>query len=160
METARGAAPVGRLEDLGAVEATAVLYLRLWCSGPDAQGIVWNDFAATFGGREGRVRLHGFECLVTMLVEQARRPLMRHDPGCRCLGADESAFATLIGSALDGDRAEAAAMAALLVRATAAPAIAEQARLAGLAVADVARRLVRTHDREAAATHASTSLRQ
>ena len=40
----RGAAAVGYLHDLTPIEASAVLYLRLWCEGPDAQEKINSDF--------------------------------------------------------------------------------------------------------------------
>ncbi len=51
----RGGAPVGFVTELGPVEAGAVLYLRLWCDGPDAQTQVRTDFAAALGQKRGRL---------------------------------------------------------------------------------------------------------
>lgn len=113
---ARGGAPVGRLADLPAIEAAAVTYLRLWCSGAEAQAAVWSDYAAVFGPREGARQLKGFERMLGLVAEHALRPVVHHQPQCGCLGAQEGIFAAMIGAAAEGEREEAALFAALLVR--------------------------------------------
>jgi hypothetical protein len=57
---------------------------------------------------------------------------MRHHVGCRCLGADEACLAQLIGSAAEGAREDAMMIACLLVRADAAPIVADIAQMAAL----------------------------
>ena len=130
----RGGAPVGYLAELPAVEAGAVLYLHLWCSGPAAQAEVWNDLARTLGTAEGRAALAAFEELCELARAHARRPLMRHDIGCACLGADEAAFANLVAAAAEGEREDAMIFAALLMRAGMAGAAATLAERVGLAL--------------------------
>ncbi len=51
----RGGAPVGFVTELGPVEAGAVLDLRLWCDGPDAQTLARANFAAALGQKRGRL---------------------------------------------------------------------------------------------------------
>ncbi|MEM9783500.1 MAG: hypothetical protein AAF899_13625 [Pseudomonadota bacterium] len=155
----RGGAPVGYLEDIGTVEANAVMYMRLWCSGPEAQAAVWKDFAEAFGGREGAEHMRSFEALMTMLVQHARRPLMRHSVSCRCLGADECAFAHLVGAAMDGDLEQAAMMAALIVRPDAATTIAYQTEKVGISLAQITRRDSMVSLDTEKATHAATCVR-
>ncbi|MEM7742458.1 MAG: hypothetical protein AAF409_02000 [Pseudomonadota bacterium] len=138
-EQRRGGAPVGYLDELSAVEAGAVLYLRLWCDGPDSQTQVWNDFASTFGAARGRAALKGFEQLCTLAVEHARHPFMRHAVTCRCLGAHEAVFATLVASATRGDREDAMLMAALLVRSDIAVPMTDLAQQFGLALQSIER---------------------
>ena len=41
----RGGAPVGYLSDLNAVEAAAVLYLRMWSEGAEAQAKMSRNLA-------------------------------------------------------------------------------------------------------------------
>jgi hypothetical protein len=117
----RGATPVGHLSDLGPVEAGAVLYLRLWSDGPESQAQVWNAFATLLGPAEGRRALKSFEELVHLFLDHARRPLLRHGVGCKCLGADEACFATFIGYASEGAQEDALMMATTLVTPHMAP---------------------------------------
>ncbi|NNU79136.1 hypothetical protein HMH01_01675 [Halovulum dunhuangense] len=130
----RGGAPVGQVSQLDAVETGAVYALRLWFDGPEAQAEVWNSFASTLGPKAGRTALQALEQLFEILVRHGRRPLMRHDVACKCLGADEAFFATLIATAADGDREEAAMIASTLVRADMALFVAEPAQVFGLAL--------------------------
>lgn len=130
----RGGAPVGYVTELGPVEAGAVLYLRLWCDGPDAQAQVWNDFATALGSEGGRKALKSFECLCDMCVRHGRRPLMRHHVTCKCLGADESCFANFIGYASEGEREDALLIATTIVRPDMAPSLVGLAQDFGLAL--------------------------
>lgn len=130
----RGGAPVGFVAELGPVEASAVLYLRLWCDGPDAQAQVWNDFATSLGPQRGRKALKAFENLCELCVRHGRRPLMRHRVNCKCLGADESCFANFVGYATDGEREDALLIATTIVRPDIAPMVVECAQQFGLAL--------------------------
>ncbi len=136
----RGAAPVGYLAELPEVEARAVLFLRLWCEGPDARAEVWNDFAAALGGEHGREALGAFEQLCAMTTTEGRRPLMRHGVGCRCIGADEAAFANLVAAAAEGEWEDAMLLATLLFRPGRSPVVADLARKVGLALQRMALR--------------------
>ncbi|MEO0819163.1 MAG: hypothetical protein AAF074_01945 [Pseudomonadota bacterium] len=135
----RGGAPVAILTDLPPLQASAILYMRLWCSGPERQAQMWNDFTCRFGATEARERLCAFESLLTLITANARRPIMRHTLHCRCVGADEAVWANLIASAADGDEADARLFAALLVRPAIAEAVAEQARDVSRAICACAR---------------------
>lgn len=130
----RGGAPVGFVTELGPVEAGAVLYLRLWCDGPEAQAQVWNDFAAVLGAQTGRKVLRSFETLCNLCVRHGRRPLMRHHVTCKCLGADESCFANFIGYASEGAHEDALLIATTLVRPDMAPPLVGLAQEFGLAL--------------------------
>lgn len=130
----RGGAPVGMMTDLDPIEAGAVLYFRLWFDGPDSQVQVWNDLAAGLGTSTGRAVLQSFEQLCHLCVHHGRRPLMRHDVTCRCLGADESCFANFVANAADGNREDAMLIATLLVRADMAPSLVAAAEDFGLAL--------------------------
>lgn len=136
----RGGAPVGRVADLGDVEAMAVLYLRLWCDGPEAQAEVWNDFAAALGPAPGRAALKAFEQLCELCVRYGRRPLTRRQVACECVGADESCFANFIAAAAEGQREDAMLIATLIVRADVAPGLAGLAETVGLALSRIALR--------------------
>lgn len=130
----RGSAPVGYVTELGPVEAGAVLYLRLWCDGPDAQAQVWNDFATALGPEKGGKALKSFEMLCDLCVRHGRRPLMRHHVSCKCLGADESCFANFVGYASEGEREDALLIATTIVRPDMAPALVGLAQDFGLAL--------------------------
>ncbi|MDW3182081.1 hypothetical protein [Roseobacter sp.] len=130
----RGGAPVGYVAELGAVEAGAVLYLRLWCTGPDAQRQVWNDFATALGPQGGRQALKSFEMLCDLCVRHGRRPLMRHNVTCKCLGADESCFANFVGYASEGEHEDALMIATTIVRPDMAGALVGAAQEFGFAL--------------------------
>lgn len=119
----RGGAPVGYVAELGPVEAGAVLYLRLWCAGADAQTQVGNDFETALGPLQGRKALQSFESLYELCRRHGRRPLMRHQVHCKCLGADESCFANFIGYASEGEREDALLIAMTIVNPNMAPAL-------------------------------------
>ena len=130
----RGGAPVGYVAELGPVEAGAVLYLRLWSDGPDAQSRVWRDFATALGPQHGRNALNSFRTLCDLCRRQGRRPLMRHHVTCKCLGADESCFANFIGYASEGKREDALLIATTIVNPNMAPALVGLAQEFGLAL--------------------------
>jgi len=134
----RGGAPVGYVTELGPVEAGAVLYLRLWCDGPDAQAQVWNDFATALGPERGRKALKSFETLCDLCVRHGRRPLMRHHLTCKCLGADESCFANFVRYASDGEREDALMIATTIVRPDVAPMLVSVAQEFGFALKQMA----------------------
>ncbi|NSX55972.1 hypothetical protein [Parasulfitobacter algicola] len=130
----RGGAPVGFITELDGIEAASVIYLRLWCDGPDAQASVWNDFASSFGATQGRKVLKSFEHMCNLCSQYGRRPLMRHSVNCKCLGSDESCFANFIATAVTGDRDDAMLIATLLVRPDIAPLLTSLATDFGLAL--------------------------
>ena len=130
----RGGAPVGFITELSGIEAASVIYLRLWCNGPDTQAEVWNDFASALGSAPGREALRSFEQLCGLCSRHGRRPLMRHSVSCKCLGSDEACFANFIATAADGEREDAMMIATLLVRPDVAPQVAALAADFGMAL--------------------------
>ncbi|MCX7566356.1 hypothetical protein OS189_08375 [Sulfitobacter sp. F26169L] len=130
----RGGAPVGLITELDSVEAASVIYLRLWCDGPEAQSRVWSDFTNGLGADQGRQAFESFEELCTLCTRYGRRPLMRHSVQCKCLGADESCFANFIATATSGEREDAMLIATLLVRPDVAGMVASLASNFGLAL--------------------------
>lgn len=130
----RGGTPVGLLTELDGIEAASVIYLRLWCDGPNAQQHVWNDLASELGPVTSRKALQSFETVCSLCARHGRRPLMRHSLHCKCLGADESCFANFIATAAAGDREDAILIATLLVRPDVAPLLASAASEFGLAL--------------------------
>jgi hypothetical protein len=130
----RGGAPVGFISELDGIEAASVIYLRLWCEGPDSQATVWSDFASSLGAARGRSALKSFETLCSLCSQYGRRPLMRHSINCKCIGSDESCFANFISTAATGDHEDAMLIATLLVRPDVAPLITSLAADFGLAL--------------------------
>lgn len=130
----RGGAAVARLSDLSALESTAILCLRSWSSGPEAQSRLRAQFEAQFAPETGQRVLHALGSLCELCHRHGRRPLARHHTECVCAGADECCFATLIASATEGDREDAAMIACLMVRADVAMSAAELARDFGIAL--------------------------
>ncbi len=119
----RGSAPVGFITELDGIEAASVIYLRLWCDGPEARETVLSDFATSLGTVQGRRTMKAFEDLCGLCAKYGRRPLMRHSVQCKCLGSDESCFANFIATAATGEREDAMLIATLLVRPDVAPLI-------------------------------------
>jgi hypothetical protein len=113
----RGAAAVGRLADLAPLEAATVIYLRLWCDGPDGRRQVRDELCGMLGPRAGGDALSAFDTLCGLCARHGRRAFLRHDPGCQCLGADEACLANLVALSAEGDREDALLIATLLVRA-------------------------------------------
>jgi hypothetical protein len=132
----RGGAAVARLDELGAIEAGAVLCLRLWCAGPDTPER--RAFEAEAGDHGGRAALAAIGGLCDMMRAYGRRPLMRHDIACGCVGGDEACLARIVEAATAGDRDDAMLMATLLVRADLACGFVALAEQAGVALARLA----------------------
>lgn len=130
----RGAAPVGLVDDLGPVESSAVYYLRLWCDGPDAQQSIQDDFVASLGQENGSRLAKNFSTLCEVYSRQGRRSLVRHDLGCKCVGADEACFANFIGYASEGEREDAILLASTAVTPSYAPLLVSLAQDFGLAL--------------------------
>ena len=149
--SARGGATVAVLNRLDAWEAAFIVDLRLWCEGARGQAEVRNGYRRALS-RPGDERAYGsFEMLMTTMLTGAYRPLVRHDVGCGCVGADECVVVNLVRMASDGYLADAALVATLIT----GPARAEHiACLAGT----VGETLRRIHGPEPAATATVTAL--
>ena len=130
----RGGAPVGYLSELDAVEATAVLCLRSWSNNSEVRSQVLGEISNALGPTEGTRILQAFDDICSLCARYGRRPLMRHTPQCKCLGADEACFANFIGAASDGDQEDAMLIASMIVRADMAPSLAGLAETFGLAL--------------------------
>jgi hypothetical protein len=127
-----GGAPVGQLDALPSLERATVLYLRLWCGEAEGKAALWNEVAGSLGTEPGSRWLGAWEEFIAVLTRFARRPVTRHALGCRCLGADESAIATLVAAAAQGEREEAMLIGMLIVRPEMATVLAGLAETVGL----------------------------
>lgn len=143
----RGAAPVGRLDELDPVEAGAVLYLRLWCEGAPARARIERDFSDLLGPVHGPEALNSLDRLCELCARHGRRPLMRHHVTCACLGGDESCFANFIATAAEGAREDAMWIATAMIRADMAPCLVGLAETLGLALKRMACRASPAADR-------------
>ncbi|HEU0222203.1 MAG TPA: hypothetical protein VFR34_08340 [Paracoccaceae bacterium] len=114
MKDSGGGAPVGLIADLGPLEREVVERLRAW----DGDGA-------------GRPADRAFAGLLRLVAAHCRRPLVRHAPGCPCLGGDEAAIALCVGHAARGERPDAGLIAAWLVRPEAAARVVTAAEEAG-----------------------------
>ncbi len=148
----RGGAPVGHLAELGAVEAAAVIYWRLWADGLTGQRRVQADFCAVLGDKAGIDATDALAQIFDTCARHGRRPLMRHGLGCKCLGADESCIANFIGYGSEGRREDAALIATLLVTPDLCMPLAALAQTLGLAL----RRMALAKRPTPIATHSNT----
>lgn len=110
----RGAARVGHLSTLDPLRMGAVLYLRLWSDGPQGRDCVGRDFKDRLGP-DASYALSALDGLCAICAKHGRRPLMRHDLQCNCLGADEAWFANLVEASAAGADEDAMMMAGFLV---------------------------------------------
>ncbi|MEL6584916.1 MAG: hypothetical protein AAFQ36_13895 [Pseudomonadota bacterium] len=116
------------------VEARSVIYLRLWCEGPDQQAEVWNNLATTLPPHRARKALRAFETLCDLCFRNARRPMMRHDSKCSCVGGDEACFANFVAAAGSCEREDAMLFISNIVRPGAAPILVQFAQEFALAL--------------------------
>lgn len=145
----RGAAPVGKVTDLGPLEAAAVICLRLWCDSPEGRRKVRDDFSQLLGTMAGDAALHAFDEFCNLCVLHGRRAFARHDPACECLGADEACLAHLVALATEGEREDAMLIATLLVRPDVSLHLVAAAQALGMALLRVSLKATR----RAAAAH-------
>ena len=145
----RGGAPVGYVSELDPIEAGAVLYLRLWCDGAQAQKQIERDFSLALGADAGASAYDALTQLVEMCLRHGRRPLVRHGLACKCLGADECCFANVIGAACQGERDDAMLIASITLRPDAAPYVVGLAETVGLALRKMAIAAKPAHARHA-----------
>lgn len=132
--TQPGAAPVGRLTDLAPLERRIVRSLRLLDQGEVGRIALHMDLAAALGSETAEAIGQRLEELLATLMRHARRPVACHDVSCPCVGGDEYALARFVALAAEGDREDAALLAALLVRADVAICLAPLAEEVGLRV--------------------------
>lgn len=127
-----GGFAVAAMDSLPPSEATVVACLRLWAApdaGPEA---VWRALSRAMGAAHGAACHRALADLMEMLHRHGRRPIVRHDAGCGCVGADEAVLAHFVTTAATGEREDAILIASLLVRGPMILPFAELGRQAGL----------------------------
>lgn len=107
---------VGQINDLDDLEAKTVEYLRRWGEGTSAQNQIETELCVSLGRSDGTAAFAMLCQICEIFAFHGRRPLVRHQIGCGCVGADEACFANMIGSATRGAREDAALVASLMVR--------------------------------------------
>ena len=112
-----GGAPVSTMATLPGRQALMVRYLRDWCDSADGQIRVWSDLATRLGPARGQAAWKAFEDMGGILLAFGRRPLVRHQANCTCVGSDEAVVALMVSTAATGAEEEAMMIGALLVRA-------------------------------------------
>ena len=115
----RGGAPVGYLSELNQLEQNAILFLRYWSqrsmADNDLQNKFWSNITYDLGITKTRQAIDAFDEIFTLCVKYSRRPIMKHDLECKCIGGDESCFANIIGFAQEGELEDALLLASNLV---------------------------------------------
>jgi hypothetical protein len=145
----RGAAPVGVLHELPPIELAAIVYMRFWCEGGADRQMIARDFRLVMGEQAGAAATKNFDELMDLLLNNARRPIMRHGLGCKCFGGDESTFAKMIAAEVGQDHDDAYLFASLLMTGHAAWSAIQVAGRLG----QVFLRLARMSDSSLAPTH-------
>ncbi len=131
------AAPTPSLRQMDDLNACCVIYLRLWCDGPEGRAAVRRDLTNGLGPRRAGTAIEAFETVITLLSQHHQRKLMRYAVDCPCLGADEAAFAQFIATAATGEREEALWLAMDLIRADMAMHLTAAASAFGLRIAQM-----------------------
>ena len=115
----RGGAPVGYLSELNQLEQNAILFLRYWSQSAkvnhNLQDKFWSEMTYELGITKTRQAIEAFDEIFILCVKYSRRPIMKHDLECKCIGGDESCFANIIGFAEEGEFEDALLLAANLV---------------------------------------------
>jgi hypothetical protein len=120
-DPALGSQAVSRLSQLDDLEACVVIYLRLWCAGPQERCAMRSDLTIGLGKSRAALTTKAFAAMVDLLTLHRRRPLHRHALNSACLHPDEANFARFVANAASGDREDALWLAMLMVRADLAP---------------------------------------
>ena len=115
----RGGAPVGYLSELNELEQSAILFLRYWSKNSSIHKHLhnkfWSDLTEKLGTSKTSRAIDAFDEIFTLCVKYARRPIMKHDIACKCIGGDESCFANIFGYASEGKQEDAMLLASNLI---------------------------------------------
>lgn len=131
-EERRGGAPVGYLHEFDAPDAQAICLLRHWCT--DGEAGLHQYLSGGSTKFKTAVLTDAMSQIGSVLAQHGRRPFMRHDAQCQCVGGDEACFATMINAAAEGAREDAMMLACLMVRADFSPVLVGLAEQLGLAL--------------------------
>ncbi len=140
----RGATPLAHLSAMEPWEAALIRRIRNWCHSPAGQARVIEDFAKHLPLDTLSDEVSHLNELLTVINENANRPLTCHPVQCNCAGADECVLAHLVSTASAGELHDAALVAALLVR----PAQAERVAMLAAHVGENARKMTHPNSGE------------
>lgn len=133
----RGAEPLAHLSTMEPWEAALIRRLRSWCSSAAGRAQVIEEFAANLPAEAVGDEIGSLGRLISLIHQNAHRPLVHHGMDCKCAGADECVFAHLVKIASAGHLDDAAQVAALMVR----PCFAEQIAILAAHVGQNARQM-------------------
>ncbi|ROU00144.1 hypothetical protein EAT49_12615 [Histidinibacterium lentulum] len=125
---------MGRIEDLDPAGVELVGLLRGLTAGSAARAAAETLLQQRAGPEMALRVIAAFDAFWRQIAVHGRRPLMRHGPGCSCLGADEACLATLVEAASEGAREDALLMACLVVRPDMSPMVVADAAVLGLSL--------------------------
>ena len=104
----RGGAPVGYLSELTNLERNAILFLRYWSQNSSIhqhlQNEFWSDLTKKLGLSKTSKAIDAFDDAFKLCIKYSRRPIMKHELECKCIGGDESCFANIFGFASEGKK--------------------------------------------------------
>jgi hypothetical protein len=99
---------------LDRTQALSVLLMRDWFEGPEGRARAGDLFREALGPAPGSAILDWAD-FAEVLCDRVRRPLMRHDLRCDCVGGDEAVVAQLLSLAAEGAREDAMMILSLIV---------------------------------------------
>ena len=121
----RGGAPVGYLSELTNLERNAILFLRYWSQNSSIhehlQNEFWSDLTKKLGLSKTSKAIDAFDDVFKLCIKYSRRPIMKHEIECKCIGGDESCFANIFGFASEGKQEDALLLASNLIAPKFAP---------------------------------------
>ena len=92
------------------------------------QNKFWSNITYDLGITKTRQAIDAFDEIFKLCIKYSRRPIMKHDLDCKCIGGDESCFANIIGFASEGKQDDALLLASNLIAPKFAPYLVNSAR--------------------------------
>ena len=121
----RGRAPVGFLSELNDLEQNTIIFLRYWSQNSSIhdhlQNKFWSDLTKKLGLSKTSRAIDAFDEAFKLCIKYSRRPIMKHDLDCKCVGGDESCFANIFAFASEGKQDDALLLASNLIAPKFAP---------------------------------------
>ena len=112
----RGGFPVAGFDTLSGAERVLVRAMRHWSDGPEGQDHIARLLLEVMGEARAKTCQRALNDVMGLIGRHGRRKLIRHQPHCSCVGADEAVFAHFIMLAATGEREDAMLVGSLLLR--------------------------------------------
>jgi len=128
----RGGFPVAGFDTLSGAERVLVRAMRHWSDGPEGQDHIARLLLEVMGEARAKTCQRALNDVMGLIGRHGRRKLIRHQPHCSCVGADEAVFAHFIMLAATGEREDAMLVGSLIVEGPLLLPLTEAARQAGL----------------------------